>query len=160
MFGRYRHLRYLVRFLSIPLLILIGMGLARAQTETGQIVGVVLDPNGAVIPGATVTIRSVVTGAERRTTTDQMGNYVVTNLLPAVYEVTVEAPGFAPAKRRVQVTVGSRVAVDFTLEVGRPVETVEVIAEAGTLVNTETQTVAQVIDARKIVELPTLTRNP
>ncbi len=152
--------RHLVRWFAIPLLILVGIGLARAQTETGQIVGVVMDPNGAVIPGATVTVRSVVTGAERRTTTDQMGNYVVTNLLPAVYEVTVEAPGFAPAKRRVQVTVGSRVALDFTLEVGRPVEEIEVVAEAGTLVNTETQTIAQVIDSRKIVELPTLTRNP
>lgn len=131
-----------------------------AQTETGQIVGTVTDPNGAVIADATVTVKSLTTSAERRTKTLPDGTYIVANLLPSVYEVTVEAPGFAKATKRIQVIVGSKVTLDFQLSVGAPVEVVEVLGEAGVLVNTETQTISQVIDSRKVVELPTLTRNP
>jgi outer membrane receptor protein involved in Fe transport len=134
--------------------------IAQAQTETGQIVGAVIDPNGAVIGGAKVTIVNIGTGAARSTTTDSQGNYVSANLIPAVYEVTIEASGFTVIKKRVQVTVGSRVTADFQLAVGSTQEVVEVVAGAGVQVNTETQTIGEVIDSKKITELPTLTRNP
>ncbi len=148
-------------FAFAVLLLLFGFtSAALAQTETGQIVGTVTDPSGAVVPNAKVTITNVGTGAERTTTTDDRGTYTATNLLPAVYSVTVEATGFAKTEKRVQVTVGARVALDFELQVGAAVQVVEVTAEAGVAVNTETQTVGQVIDSKKITELPTLTRNP
>jgi carboxypeptidase family protein len=131
-----------------------------AQTETGQIVGAVTDPNSAVIAAAKVKIVNVGTGTERSASTDSQGNYVVTNLIPALYEVTIEASGFAAVKKRVQVTVGSKVTADFQLSVGTTQAIVEVVAGAGVQVNTETQTIAEVIDSRKVTELPSVTRNP
>jgi outer membrane receptor protein involved in Fe transport len=133
---------------------------AQAQAETGAITGTVSDAQGAVIAGAKVKIVNVGTGAERNVTSDSAGNYTATNLLPALYDVSVEASGFALNKTRVQVTVGSRVTADFQLVVGGTQQVVEVVAGAGVQVNTETQTVAEVIDGKKMTELPTVTRNP
>jgi outer membrane receptor protein involved in Fe transport len=132
----------------------------QAQSETGQIVGLVTDPNGAAIPSAKVKIVNMGTGAERSTTTESQGAYNTTNLIPAIYEVTVEASGFATMKKRVQVTVGSKAILDFKMSVGTAQEVVEIVAGAGVQVNTETQTLGSVIDSKKITELPTLTRNP
>lgn len=133
---------------------------AVAQTETGQIIGTVTDPTKALVPNAKVTVKSVSTEAVRSTTTSGVGTYTVTNLQPGLYDVTVEAPGFAKTTKRVQVTVGGRVAEDFGLEVGAEKTVVEVTAEAGVLINTETQTISKVIDSKMVMELPTLTRNP
>ena len=133
---------------------------AQAQSETGRITGKTIDPNGSVIAGAKIKVVNVGTGAERNVTSDGEGNYAVTNLLPALYEILVEAPGFAVNKTRAQVTVGSTVTADFQLVVGGTQQVVEVVAGAGVQVNTETQTVAEVIDGKKISELPTVTRNP
>jgi len=133
---------------------------AQAQAETGTIAGGVNDPNGAVIAGAKIKIVNVGTGAERNVTSDSNGNYTATNLQPALYEISVQASGFAVNKTRAQVTVGSKVTVDFQLVVGGTQQVVEVVAGAGVQVNTETQTVAEVIDGKKMTELPSVTRNP
>src|SRR5262245_12799982 len=133
---------------------------ALAQAETGRLSGTVSDSQGAVISGAKVKIVNVGTSAERNVTSDSQGNYTATNLLPAFYDITVEAPGFAANKTRAQITVGSTVTADFQLVVGGTQQVVEVVAGAGVQVNTETQTVAEVIDGKKISELPTVTRNP
>ena len=130
------------------------------QAETGQIVGTVTDPTGAVVPKAKVTITNLGTAAERTATTDDSGGFVVTNLLPAIYKITVEASGFAKTERTVQVTVGSRIGLDIALAVGTATQVVEVVGAAGVAINTETQTLGIVIDSKRIVDLPTLTRNP
>jgi outer membrane receptor protein involved in Fe transport len=147
-------------YLVVALLLAQGGSLClMAQTETGQITGTVTDATGAVIPNAKVTVKAVATQAVRTTLTAAAGNYTVTNVMPGVYEVTVEAPGFAKASKRAQVTVGARVGVDFKMEVGAATTVVEVTGEAGVLVNTETQTIGQVMNTQRVVELPTLTRN-
>ncbi|MCL4522505.1 MAG: TonB-dependent receptor [Acidobacteria bacterium] len=146
--------------LTVLALILSFSGIAMSQTETGSVVGVVTDPSGAVVPKANVTIKNVGTGAQRNAVTDEKGYYAFTNLLPALYDVTVEASGFAKVERRVQVTVGSRVTQDVALTIGAAQQIVEVTAEAGVAVNTETQTIEQVIDTKKILQLPTFNRNP
>lgn len=133
---------------------------AAAQVETGRITGTVTDPTGAVIPGAKVMIKSVSTGTERESTTDEKGGYAFTNLLPGVWELTVEASGFAKWTRRVQVTVGSKVTVEPQLSVGAAVTVVEVAGEAGVQVNVSQQLIENVIDAKKIVDLPTFNRDP
>jgi outer membrane receptor protein involved in Fe transport len=150
----------LAGLLTVLALILSFSGIAMSQTETGAIVGTVTDPSGAVVPKAKVTLKSIGTGAGRSTVTDDSGSYAFTNVLPAVYSVTVEASGFAKVERRVQVTVGSRVTQDVALTIGAAQQIIEITAEGGVGVNTETQTLGQVIDTRKITELPTLTRNP
>lgn len=144
---------------SLAFFMFLGCALTWAQTETGQISGTVLDPTGAAVPQAKVTARSLATGAVRSTTTDESGTFVLPNLLPATYELTVEASGFATAKRQLAIAPGARIGVDISLEVGRA-ETVVTVAENLITVNTETQTLGQVITGKQIVELPTLTRNP
>src|SRR5215510_7313519 len=81
---------------------------ALAQIETGQITGKVTDPVGAVVAGATITIKSTATLSERNTTANSQGIYALPNLQPGVYEMTVAADGFAPVTQRLQVRVGSR----------------------------------------------------
>ena len=102
---------------------------AFAQLETGQITGRVTDPNGAVVPGAAVSVKSVETGAERAANSDAEGAYTVTNLQPGLYDVTVEAPNFARSTQRVQITVGARASLDTQLSVTAITgETVDVVA--------------------------------
>jgi len=132
-----------------------------AQAETAQITGTVLDATGAAIPKAAVTVRNVDTGAIRTTVGSDVGNYTVTNIQPGNYEVSVTAPGFTTSKQMVVLTVGAKVAVDAKLSVGTAATTVEVNEVAAAVkVNTETQTLTQVLDTRAITELPTSTRNP
>jgi hypothetical protein len=134
---------------------------ASAQTETGQINGSVKDPNGAVIPGASVTVKSVETGAERSATANEEGVYSVTNLQPGLYDVTVQAQNFATATQRVQVTVGARATVETTLSVTQiAAGTVDVVAGGVVEVNTQSQEVSNVVSGTQIRQLPTLTRDP
>lgn len=136
-------------------------GLALAQTETGQIIGTVTDPTGAVVAGAQVTVKSVDTGAARNATTSSEGVFTVANLQPGLYEVTVTASGFAPSTKRVQVTVGSQVSVNTTLSVTAVTgETVEVVGSGGVEVNTQNQELSDFVSGTQVRELPTLTRNP
>src|SRR5919107_2157824 len=134
---------------------------AFAQLETGQITGRVTDPNGAVVPGAAVAVKSVENGAVRNATADEEGTYSVTNLLPGLYDVTVEAPNFAKSTQRVQVTVGARASLETQLSVTAiQGETVDVVAGSGVEVNTQSQELSNVVSGEQIRELPTITRNP
>jgi outer membrane receptor protein involved in Fe transport len=131
------------------------------QAETGQIVGTVTDPSGALIPGAKVTVSSVATGAERTGITSDAGSFTFPNLQPDVYEVSVTAPGFNTLRQQTTVTVGTKVGLDLKLEVGKAETVVEVTGTSAAIsVNTESQTIAQVLSTQQILELPTLTRNP
>ena len=129
------------------------------QAETGQITGAVLDPAGATVPNASVTVTNAENGAERRTTSGGAGDYAVTNLLPGQYTVTVDAPGFAKFRENVVLTVGARVGLDAKLQIGSAATTVEV-AESAVQVNTESQTLSQNVSEKQLRELPTLTRDP
>ncbi|HYN85517.1 MAG TPA: TonB-dependent receptor [Pyrinomonadaceae bacterium] len=134
---------------------------ALAQTETGQVSGVVRDPAGAAVAGATVTARNVETGAERTVTTDAEGVYTITNLQPAVYDITATGTGFQPGTQRAQVTTGGRVSVDVPLGVQAVGGEITVVAgEGGVEVNTQTQELADVVSSTQLRELPTITRNP
>src|SRR6202049_4108463 len=130
-----------------------------AQTETGQIAGTVLDPSGAAIPNAAVTAKSPTNGVTRTAKTSGTGVYTITDLLPGPYDVSVVAQGFSQSQQRVTVTVGGRIGQDFQLQVGAATTLVEV-SESATTVNTETQTLSQVVTENQIRELPNLTRNP
>src|SRR4051812_16598796 len=87
-------------------LMIVSTGTAFAQTETARITGVVTDPQGGVVPGATVTAISRSSGAPRETVTDPGGRYVVANILPGIYDLKVEIAGFKPATAALQIPVG------------------------------------------------------
>ena len=130
-----------------------------AQTEAGQISGSVVDASGAVVPNASVKAKNVDTGAMRISTTTGAGVYVIPDLRPGTYEVTVESKGFATQQAKVPVTVGSTIGQDFKLEVGQ-VSTVVEVAESAVSVNTVTQTLSSVVTTSEVLQLPTISRNP
>jgi hypothetical protein len=98
-----------------------------AQTgNSGTITGTVTDPQGAVVPGATVTINNPVSGYTRTSTTDAAGNYQFANVPLNPYHLTVQATGFAPAAQDVEVRSGVPVKVSSTLKLGESSTTVTV----------------------------------
>lgn len=133
---------------------------SRAQVTTGDIAGTVMDQSGAMITGATVTVTNVATGAQRRAQTSSTGSYLVTDLEPGTYGITVNSPRFRPYTATVEVTVGGHVTVDAKLSVSSNTTEVQVIGAGGTTVNTQTQEMSQVVDTHQLSELPSLTRNP
>ena len=133
---------------------------ASAQVESGQIAGTVTDQSGAVITGATVTVKNVATGAERTTQSTSTGAYLVSGLEPASYQITVNSGSFKPFSANVEVTVGGHTTVDAKLSVSAETTEVQVVGEGGVAVNTQSQELAQVIDTTQLAHLPSLTRNP
>ncbi len=152
----------LVIFTSIFVLVFMAGYVAPVwgQAETGSINGTVSDSTGAVIPNAKVVAKSVGTGQERAVTTDDRGFYNISNLMPGMYSVTVEAANLAKKEIRAQVSVGGRVEVNVVLTVGVTSTVIEVVGEGGVNVNTETATIGTVITSQDIQQLPTLNRNP
>ena len=136
-------------------------GSALAQTETGQIAGKVTDPNGAVVTGATVNVKSAQTGREVTVTSDNQGLYTVTSLQPGLYDVTTQSSNFKPSTQRVQITVGSRVSLETQLSLTEVSGgTINVVASEGVEVNTQSHELSNVVSGTQIRQLPTLTRNP
>src|SRR5262245_3721775 len=134
---------------------------AFAQADTGQITVKVTDPQGAVVAGASVTAKNTGTGVETpAVTTNGEGIAILAALKLGLYDVTVNATGFAPAIQRVQVTVGSRVNAEIQLSVQAQPEVVTIVASQGVEVNTTTQQLSDVVAQTQLADLPTLTRNP
>jgi outer membrane receptor protein involved in Fe transport len=147
---------------AITLLVLLNItGTAFAQFEKSTISGTVTDATGAVVSGATVTLTAVGTNAARTAATNASGEYTVTNLSPGSYEVKVSSQGFRDVKQTVQVSPGVRATSDFRLAASAQNTTVEVVADAGNVqVDTQSSAITQVVDAKRVSELPSLTRDP
>lgn len=147
---RVKSLSCLVVFLIVP-------G-ALAQT-TATIIGVVRDSTGAVVPQVQVTARNVSTGFTRTSTSDDTGAYLIPNLPVGQYSVTAEREGFRRFVRDgITLAVNDNVRVDVVLSVGAVTESIQVTAEAPG-VDTRSSTIAEVVDRRRIQELPLNGRN-
>src|SRR5579884_2500102 len=134
---------------------------AFAQRDTGTITGTVTDPSGAVVSGATVTAKSVSTGAVRSVTTNNGGAYTIAGLPPGQYDITVQSPNFAKFTQRISVTVGSTNEVSAKLSIVGQGTTVEVVGTGGgTQVETQSSELSQVVSGTSVTQLPSLTRNP
>lgn len=128
-------------------------GAGKAQTS-GEITGLVTDPSGAAVSGATVTVTNKATGATRRATTNREGLYAFPSLLPGMYELKVEAAGFKTAQLdNVTLEIQQAARRDIAMEIGTVGETVT-ITSVGALLNAENTTVGTVIENKRIVDLP------
>jgi hypothetical protein len=125
----------------------------------GSIVGTVTDPTGGVLPAATVKIIEEGTSQTRETTTNVQGYYVMPSLRPSSYTLKVEAPGFSAYTRKGVILQADQVAtVNFAMVLKQAQETITVEAPPSQI-DTSTATLSEVVDRRRIVELPLNGRN-
>jgi hypothetical protein len=144
--------------LSVILILATASMLSAQTATTGQIGGVVTDPSGAVITGASVKLDSQA-GIHREGITDQNGGYLFNLLPPGYYSMQVTAPGFRNGSvKDIEVKITEAATVNVPLQIGNAGEVVNVSAEA-TLVQTTTPVLGRVIDERTLSELPLATRN-
>jgi hypothetical protein len=132
---------------------------AWTQKDAGSIVGTVKDQTGANVPAAKVTVTDIEHGTNLVTTTNESGEYVAAPLRVGKYTVTVEHPGFKKAVTvAVTLDVQQRVALDVILQVGQISESVEVTSTTP-LLETETSELGQVVDNKRMANLPLNGRN-
>ena len=149
--------RRTMSLLMLTVMLLSTVPISYGQTATATIVGTVLDPQGAVVANANVVARNVETGIERATKSTSEGLYRFGNLPPGVYDVSVEARGFANGgAKAVRLQVGEQRDVNFNLVVSGSTATVDVTA-AEPLVETGKTEVSSVIDSKQVATLPTTT---
>ena len=107
--------------------------LAQSAGNSGQIVGQVVDPSLAAVPGAEVAARNTNTNFVRTTFSDTEGRFAIPLLPLGPYEIITKAAGFEPVTQEALVTPGGTVTTTFTLAVGVNREAIEVSAAAGVL---------------------------
>jgi hypothetical protein len=130
-----------------------------AQDTRGAILGRVTDPTGGAVPGAEVKVANNATGVAVTIKTNESGNYAAPYLQPGLYTVTVEQAGFKKTVRdNVQVRVNDSVELNLSLAVGDVAESIEVTAETP-LLSTAEASLGQVVDERRVLELPLFSGN-
>src|SRR5437867_4662727 len=133
---------------------------AAAQEFRATITGRVTDPNGLVVPGATVTATNSQTGELATATTTTEGVYTIPFLRPGLYTVAAELVGFRKVSQaNVQLEVGQTASVNFQLQLGELSEQVSVVAESPILETAKADR-GLVIDNDRVNELPLNARNP
>jgi hypothetical protein len=149
------------RFLtSLSLLLMSAVPTLMAQSYLGGVRGLVQDPGGAVVADAKVTLTNQEKQTSRATVSSAQGEYVFSQVDPATYSVTVEAPGFKKTEKKdVVIATQQFITVDFKMEVGEVTTSVEV-SEDVPLIETANASNGQVLDSQKMTDLPNLGRNP
>jgi hypothetical protein len=131
-----------------------------AQNTFGRISGTIVDPSGASIPGAKVTVRNTDTQATRVVTTDNSGFYVAENLPIGPYAVELNQPGFKRASRSgFQLIADGRITANFTLEIGEASQSVDVVETNTEQLNTVSGELAHVVDTAQVDNLALNGRN-
>jgi len=120
---------------------------------TGSLRGEITDATGAVMPGASVLVRSLATGVEKSTTTNGAGVFQASALLPGAYSVTASLRGFRDAQALVEVRVGQAVIQDFKLQVGATADTI-MVAGTTPLLRPGESSVSTVVDRNLIDNVP------
>jgi hypothetical protein len=137
----------------------LSLATAYAQISQATLEGTVKDNSGAVVPGASVTLKNKGTAAVRTTTTDASGDYSIPNAAPAEYSLTVSFPGFKTfVIMSLTLHTGERTTVNGTLELGETTQEVTVDAVAPLLSTTSTE-VSHLVPPSQVAELPLNGRN-
>ena len=139
--------------LLLGLAVLIPRGL-QAQQTTGTILGTVIDPSKALVPGATVEVRNVATQVMRSIQTDSTGSFEAVGLQPGIYQVTVRLAGFETnVVENVSLAFGARLRLEVALTIGQ--ETTSISVEATTnAIETDAARINQTLVTKKVLDLP------
>jgi Carboxypeptidase regulatory-like domain len=130
-----------------------------AQSSNGQITGLVTDSSGAAIEGASISATNNATGVAYNTTSNGSGVYVLPQLVPGPYKVSLNKQGFATVERpELIVRTGDHLSVDFNLKLATTKEVVTV-TESAPLMQSDQSSSSTVLDNKMITELPQLNRN-
>ncbi len=141
------------------LLFLLALAIPAAAQVRGTISGYVKDRTGAVVPNAAITLTHEGTSAARNASSDADGFYQVLGLVSGSYAIEAEVAGFKRFRNTgVVLRVDENVRADIALEIGQVTESIEVAAQA-VLVDTRSSQNTQIIDDRRIVDLPLRNRN-
>lgn len=131
-----------------------------AQETRGTILGRVIDSSGAVIPAVTLRATNTATNVTLSAKSNAEGNYEIPYLLPGNYRLAAEITGFKGFSRgNIEVRIGDRISIPVSMQVGDVSERVTVTTETP-LLETATSSMAQVIDQRRIADLPVAHGNP
>jgi hypothetical protein len=137
----------------ILILLLAMTAAAFGQSTNGTLTGIITDPSDAAIAGAKVAVRNQATGIVKRTETTTAGVYTVP-LPPAMYEITVEMPGFrALVRPGIEINVNQTSRLDLRLEVGQVSDRVTVEG-AAPLVQSETSELGMVMNSKAVIDMP------
>jgi len=143
----------MTNFRAIPVFLLLAAS-AFAQTFRGDLAGIVTDSSGAALAGAVVKVDNKATGQTRATTTSGTGDFVVAELSPGIYELTVTMPGFEVRKiAGIEISVAKTTNIPVQLGVAQQQSVVEVSATAVALETTSSALVA-VVDDKSVQEMP------
>ena len=156
--------RFLLHAILLSAVVCLCLGLVSSsyaqQAGTATLGGRVVDPNGALVSGAEVTIAQKSTGIERKTKTNEEGVYVLTNLPVGEYEVKIQSAGFASRSIPVVLQVGQSGTLRTTLSIASfKTDQDMIISDRLAVVNTETSVVDGVVSKQEIENLPLNGRN-
>ncbi|MHB8640212.1 MAG: carboxypeptidase-like regulatory domain-containing protein, partial [Candidatus Acidiferrales bacterium] len=150
---RFFFLAFAVRS-AAAIVVLFALSTVALAQSTATLQGTVTDTSNAAVPNAKVVVHNQNTGVDRTTKTDQTGGYLVSGLLPGVYQVEISASGFQTSViKNLTLDVATAVTENMQLKVGQVTE--QVTVTGGTpLVNTSNVTIGQVINQRTVQEIP------
>lgn len=150
-----------VRVLSMTVVILLASLAVFGQTSRGTVSGTIIDPNGAVIPGASVTLTNLETNIARTTTSNNEGIYRFDAVDPGPYSLKYTAQGFSElTKTNIRVLATQVTDVGAQLAIGRQEVMIDVTSDSAALIQTEAPVRGGNIEERQITELPIALRNP
>lgn len=134
--------------------LLLGANPTMAQSTFASVVGTVRDASGAVVQKSVVVIQNTGTSARRETSTDASGDYSIPNLEPGVYQLTINAPGFQPFVRQLELTARETVRADGQLAVAGQAAAVQVESTGAPIVHTDVSNIAETKSGRELIDLP------
>ncbi|MBK7392013.1 MAG: TonB-dependent receptor [Chloracidobacterium sp.] len=146
--------RWLRIFTSIAILIFAFIINVSAQADQGRIAGNVTDANGAVVPGATVTVTNDLTGEARTVSVKGDGSFMIVALKPAKYSIAASGGTFDTTRKSVEVLVGQELNLDIVLQIKGQSVQVDVVSGEDTIVNTASAGMSANVNQREVEGLP------
>lgn len=148
--------------LAALLLILVSLSVVNGQSLRGRIDGTVRDPQGQVVPNASILVKNTQTGEALTATSSGEGSFSVSEVKPGTYVISTAVQGFKKSLiEGIIVQVATVTSINIQLEIGAISEEITVSADdAQVTINTSNAEVGEVVDRQKILELPLDGRNP